>query len=293
VTQLTPALHRTILVVDVAGFTDPSRRLPDHLSVHQGMYEVLKAAFTDSDVDFDSCEREDRGDGALILVPPTVSKSTIADRLPDRLVAALRRYNSTRAPQARFKLRVGLHSGDIRHDGDGWVGNAVNLAFRFLDASEAKSALAESDRMVALISSEHFYTEVIKEDPGTEPESYREIAVSVKTFTGTAWLRLLGRDLSDRASLGVDPHEHVLEVIPSGELESLRNWLTMSEVPRLAVIMSRAVGSAIPLPRRADVQTPWDAFSYLADFNAGPDGIPPSVLFLELLAEEVVATSVT
>lgn len=286
-TQLTPAQHRTIIVVDVAGFTDPTRRLPDQLAVRQGMYEVLKTAFADSDVDFDSCEHEDRGDGALILVPPTVSKSTIAERLPDRLVAALRRYNSTRVPQARFKLRVGLHSGDIRHDGHGWVGHAVNLAFRILEVPEAKAALAQSDPVVALISSEHFYAEVIEQDPGTDPESYRRIAVSVKTFTGKAWLRLLGRDVSDRAPGGDDAHEHVLELIPSVELASLRNWLTMSEVPELALIMSRAVGPAIPLPRRADVENAWDAFSYLAEFNAGPDGIPPAVLFLELLAHEL------
>lgn len=286
-THLTPAQHRTIVVVDVAGFTDPARRVPDQVAVRQGMYEVLKIAFADSDVDFDSCEHEDRGDGALILVPPTVSKSTIADRLPDRLVAALRRYNSTRAPQAQFKLRVGLHSGEIRNDGDGWVGHAVNLAFRILEAPEAKAALTRSDPVVALISSEYFYTEVIEQDPGTDPKSYRQIAVSVKTFTGTAWLRLLGRDVSDRAPGGVHTHEHVLELIPAAELTSLRNWLTMREVPELALIMSRAVGPAIPLPRRAEVKNAWDAFSYLAEFNAGPDGIPPAVLFLELLAQEL------
>ncbi len=286
-THLTPTQHRTILVVDVVGFTAPSRTLPDMMAVREGMYDVLKTAFADFDVDFDSCEHEDRGDGALILVPPNVSKSTLADRLPDRLVAALRRYNTTRAPQAQFKLRVGLHSGEIRNDGAGWVGHAVNLAFRILDASEAKDALARSESVVALISSEHFYTEVIAQDPGADPESYRQISVSVKTFTSMAWLRLLGRDGSDRVPGGVDHHEHVLDLIPPAELESLRNWLTMSEVPELALIMSRAVGSAIPLPRRADVENAWDAFTYLADYNAGPDGIPPAVLFLDLLADEV------
>jgi hypothetical protein len=287
VTHLTPAQHRTIVVVDVAGFTDPTRRLPDQLAVRQGMYEVLKIAFADSDVDFDSCEHEDRGDGALILVPPTVSKSTLAERLPDRLVAALRRYNSTRVLPSQFKLRVGLHSGDIRHDGHGWVGHAVNLAFRILEVPEAKAALATSDSVVALISSEHFYAEVIEQDPGTDPEAYRQIAVSIKTFTGNAWLRLLGAPMADRSTSGVDTHEHVLELIPSAELSSLRNWLTMCEIPELALIMSRAVGPAIPLPRRADLKNAWDAFSYLAEFNAGPDGIPPAALFLELLAHEL------
>jgi hypothetical protein len=31
----------------------------------------------------------------------------------------------------------------------------------------------------------------------------------------------------------------------------------------------------------------WDVFQYLSDFNAGPDGIPPALSFLELLAAEL------
>jgi hypothetical protein len=287
VTQLTPAVHRTIVVVDVAGFTDSSRRDNDQFAVRQGMYEVLGTAFAESDIDFDSCESEDRGDGALVLVPPDVSKSVIADRLPDRLVAALRRYNSTRIAKAQFKLRVALHSGDIRHDGDGWVGHPVNLAFRILEAVEAKAALRDSDRMVALIASEHFYTEVIKNDPGTVPESYRHITVSVKTYTGSAMLRLLGPagNAGGQGEPGV--RERVLDLVPPQELDTLRDSLAMREVPRLGVLMSHAAGPTVPLPRRGEVQDAWDAFQYLAEFNAGPNGIPPSVLFLEQLADEL------
>lgn len=286
-TQLTPAVHRTIVVVDVAGFTDPSRQDTDQFAVRQGMYEVLKTAFADSGIDFDSCESEDRGDGALILVPPDVSKSTIADRLPDRLVAALRRYNSTRVPKAQFTLRVALHSGDIRHDGDGWVGHAVNLAFRILDAPEAKTALRDSGRMVGLIVSEHFYTEVIQHDPGAVPESYLQVAVSVKTFTGVAWLRLLGHDMTTRPSAEAGTHEQVAELIPSGDLNTLRDWLSVREVPQLALLVNRAGGTAIPPPHHDDVRSAWDAFQYLVDFNAGPNGIPPALLFLDLLAREL------
>lgn len=299
-THLTPTpQHLTIVLVDVAGFTDPARQTTDRLAVRQGMYEVLKTAFTESDVDFDSCPHEDRGDGALILIPSTVSKATIADRLPDRIVAALRRYNSTRIPQAQFKLRVALNSGDVLHDGNGWVGTPVDTTFRILDAPVAKTALAESDRMVALICSDHFYTEVIAHDPGTFPESYHQIPVAVKTFSSLAWLRLLGDGAAAPPSQGAalapvggpeaapDEAHPVHDVIPAEDLAVLRGFLPTEDLPRLSVIINRAVGQAIPLPRRDDVHDAWAAVRYLAEFNAGPDGVPPAVLFLEQLAGEI------
>jgi class 3 adenylate cyclase len=297
VPQLSPTEHRTIVVVDVADFTNPDRDVADLMAVQEGVYDVLKTAFFESGIDFGSCDREDRGDGALILVPPEVSKSELADRLPDRLVAALRRYNSTRVASARFKLRIGIHAGDIRKNANGWVGHAVNLACRILEASEVKSALADSAGVMALVASDHFYTEVIQQDPGTAPEAYRRIQASVKTFSGPIWLRLTGEvavtvrqvesepepDPSSLPAWGGPTHS-VLGVIPPEELDVLHRRLAEVEVPHLAMLASQAAGPAIPLPRGGSV---WDLFRYLSDFNAGPDGVPPALAFLSRLAGEV------
>lgn len=288
--QLSPTEHRTIVVVDVADFTNPDRNVHDLITVQEGLYEVLKTAFAESQVDFDSCTKEDRGDGALVLVPADVSKSRLADLLPDRLVAAVRRYNANRTPKARFKLRVSLHAGDIRHNDNGWIGHSINLAFRILEAAEAKEALTRSDGTVALIVSDYFYTEVIKQDPGMVPEAYRRIAVSVKKFAGDAWLRLPGESLTRiqqeiTPSADIGQTDGVHGVVPSGELQNLRSWLVrLDEVPHLETLVSRAAGPAIPVPRRSSA---WDAYKYLADYNAGPDGVPPAIAFLRVLAREV------
>ncbi|EME53023.1 hypothetical protein [Amycolatopsis decaplanina] len=295
----TQALDRTIVVVDVVGFTAPDRNRLDKLAVHQGMYDVLKTAFAESGVDFDSCAHEDRGDGALILLPPGTTKSLVADLLPDRIAVALRRYNHTRTPQAQMRLRVSLNSGEVLNDGNGWVGDAVDIAFRILDAQLAKDAFAESDRMIAFISSQRFFADVIEKDPGLLPELYRPIPVSVKTFTGTAYLRLHG-DVTAPVSKPPDPavvaaedlfladlNGAVLDLIPRKDLVGLHRHLTRMEVPHLAVMMSRALGPAVPLPRLEGITDAWAAFHLLTDFNAGPDGIPPAVTFLRLLAESV------
>ncbi|MFD5093589.1 hypothetical protein ACFWMR_23505 [Amycolatopsis thailandensis] len=293
----TQALDRTIVVVDVVGFTAPDRNSLDRLAVRQGMYEVLKTAFAESGVDFDSCVCDDRGDGALVLLPPGTTKSLVADRLPDRMVAALRRYNHTRTPQARMLLRVSFNSGEVLNDGNGWVGDAVDTAFRILDAQTVKDAFAESGRMIAFISSERFFTDVIEKDPGLVPESYHALPVTVKSFTGMAYLRLHGEVTAPVPQLPAvmaaedlfvaDLNSAVLDLIPHKDLVGLHHHLTRMEVPQLAVMMSRALGPAVPLPRLEGVTDAWGAFHLLTDFNAGPDGIPPAVTFLRLLGENV------
>ncbi|RSM68517.1 hypothetical protein DL991_41400 [Amycolatopsis sp. WAC 01375] len=283
----TQALDHTIVVVDVVGFTAPDRNRLDKLAVHQGMYEVLKTAFAESNVDFDSCAHEDRGDGVLVLLPPTTTKGLVPDLLPDRLAVALRRYNHTRTPQAQMRLRVSLNAGEVLYDGNGWVGDAVDTAFRILDAPLAKEAFAKSDRMIAFISSERFFTDVIEKDPGLLPELYRSIPVSVKTFTGTAYLRLHGEVAAAAAEVKADLDNAVLELIPRKDLAGLRRHLTRMEVPHLPVMMSRALGPAVPLPRLEGITDAWAAFHLLTDYNAGPDGVPPALAFLRLLAENV------
>lgn len=296
---------RTIVVVDIAGFTSPDRNPHDRLAVRQGMYEVLKTAFSDSGVDFDACAIEDRGDGALILLPPETSKAVVADWLPERITVALRRYNHPRAPRVQIRLRMGLNSGDVLNEGNAWVGEAIDTAFRILDAQAVKEAFAESSRLLAVISSQLFFDEVIAPDPGLLPEAYTPIPVSVKTFTGTAYLRLHGEratatspptstspDLPvDALTKGVRPAYLVdssdLDMMPSEDLTALRLHLAPLDVPHLAVMMSRALGPAIPLPNLAGITDAWSAFQLLTDFNAGPDGIPPAITFLRLLADHL------
>ncbi|MFE5564648.1 hypothetical protein ACFQ68_06620 [Amycolatopsis japonica] len=287
----TRALDRTIVVVDVVGFTAPDRNRLDRLAVHQGMYEVLKIAFAESGIDFDSCAHEDRGDGVLILLPPGTTKSLVADLLPDRLGVALRRYNHTRTPQAQMRLRVSLNAGEVIGDDNGWVGDAVDIAFRILDAQPVKEAFAESDRMIAFISSERFFTDVIEKDPGLLPELYRPLPVSVKTFTGMAYLRLHGEAIADSVVVRAeelfpaDLAGPVLELVPRKDLVGLRRHLTGMRIPNLAIMVSRALGPAVRPPRLDGIADAWEAFQLLTDFNAGPDGIPPALTFLGLLAE--------
>ena len=93
-----PALHRAILGVDIEGFADRRRTNLDQIAMRDGLYRCLRIAFASSGIAWTACYHEDRGDGALILVPPEVPKSLLVAHLPQELLteryAAGRSMNS-------------------------------------------------------------------------------------------------------------------------------------------------------------------------------------------------------
>lgn len=384
--QQRPMLHQTIIVVDVASFTHPARTMAHQRAVHEGLYNVLRSAFAEAGVDLGTCTVEDRGDGAMILVPPGVDNSKLADQLPSRLIAGLRRHNEVHSPEAAVQLRVALHEGEVYQDGHGAVSQAVNLACRILDAPEAKSALRLSTGVLALIASDTFYHNVIVHDPAADPRSYRQIPVAVKETSTVAWLCLPDRSAAANAELQegtpwvqarvsatvaievrealvetlveaglaedqqsrslliemisnysahplrVSQHSvgrdhlielvnicanteggmralaravwmmrpgspecdqigrlveepRVLDLLPAQALQRLSEWLIQITIPQLPALVHRAASAGVP--PAPSVASAWEAFSHLAEFNAGPDGFPPALMFVELVARQV------
>ncbi|MGH3752803.1 MAG: effector-associated domain 2-containing protein [Pseudonocardiaceae bacterium] len=155
------------------------------------------------------------------------------------------------------------------------MSQAVNLAFRILEAPEAKSALKSSAGVLALIASDTFYHDVIVHDPAADPGSYRRIPVSVKETSTLAWLCLPDRAAAPR----------VLDLLPAEELQRLREWLAQITIPQLPMLVHRAAGPGVP--PAWSVASAWEAFSHLTEFNAGADGFPPALMFVELVARQV------
>ncbi|HEU5475286.1 MAG TPA: hypothetical protein VFV67_31975 [Actinophytocola sp.] len=184
------AVHRAIVVVDVEKFGDPSRTNAHQLAVREGLYESVERAFVEAGIKWERCTWEDRGDGILILVPPDAPKSRLVDHLPARLVAALHRHNAKSSLPSQIRLRVALDAGEVHYDSHGITGAAVNRAFRLLDAAPLKDALAASPGVLALITSDWFYHEIVRHEPGATPDAYRAVRVKVKETDVQAWMRL-------------------------------------------------------------------------------------------------------
>lgn len=209
------AVHRTIVVVDVEGFGDHRRTSPHQVAVRAGLYQVLQQAFEQAGVSWADCEHEDRGDGVFVLVPAEIPKALFAGAMPDALVTALREHNIKHAVEARIRLRMALHAGEITYDQHGVTAVAVNLAFRLLDSAPLKTALAESPGVLAVISSGWFFGEVVRHSPASDAATYRPVQVTVKETSTVAWVSLPDYPYPPNpAHLTAPPAGHLTDPIP-------------------------------------------------------------------------------
>ena len=155
-----------------------------------------------------NCMSEDRGDGALILIPPDVPKIRLVTNLPTALAALVARHNAGCTSAERMRLRVALHAGEIYHDAYGVAGAAINHAFRLADASALRSALDESPGVLALIVSDWLFDEVVRHDPAALPGMYRQVQVTVKETTTRGWVRIPGSSVVQHAASKGAPCGH-------------------------------------------------------------------------------------
>lgn len=183
----------TLFAVDIAGFTSPGRDDEIRLYLHEELYEVLEKAFDGSGIPWARCFHEDRGDGALIVVPPGVACKGIIDPLPERLRGLIRRHNHVSCQAAGIQLRAAAHIGPVEHDGHGFVGSDINLLFRMLEAPPLKRALAGSGAELALIVSDDVYRRLVCRCPSLiSPEAFQRVKFQVKRDRACGWTYLPG-----------------------------------------------------------------------------------------------------
>lgn len=253
-TSYPQALHHSIVAFDVAEFTDPKRRGIPQLGVRDGLYSVLERAFDDAGIGWSTPTlREDRGDGVLMLVPATVTKIRLVDALPLRLVAELRRYNSDRSAVGAIRLRLAVHAGDVRRDGNGMAGPAVDFTCRMLDAQPLRDMLTSSGGALALVVSTEFYGDVIAVDPAAQPDAFQEIPVSVKSVNTTAWARVFdGRPAPMENPAPLPEMAPAMEDRPARDEEFFDIVDALVEVPSMRDEASRRLVLDLLRPEMAD-----------------------------------------
>ncbi|RAO45251.1 hypothetical protein GAR06_03442 [Micromonospora saelicesensis] len=186
-----PAFH-TVALVDIEGFGD--RPNPVQRQVRADLYEVVRAALSRAGLDPARIDQEDRGDG-ILMVDPDVSVLEFAGRFVRELDDGLREKARTSSTIARIRLRLAVHHGMCEHDGEGWVGAAVNTTARLVDAPPLKAALAAADRAnLGLIVSRQVFDEVIRHDyRSVDSSTFERVVIDAKELRGeTAWIQVPG-----------------------------------------------------------------------------------------------------
>jgi hypothetical protein len=184
--------HVSMVGVDMAGFGREAWTSADQLVVRDVMYTVLKEAFRVAGIGWRRCEKYDRGDGVMILVPAGISKNRLVARLPMLVQAGLAGHNAKRPPEGRIRLRLALHAGEVHHDENGPTSDSMVFGFRLLDAGPAKEELARCAGDMVVIVSEWFFDNVIRHDPGANPGSYRPMWFKTKETTAFGWMYVPG-----------------------------------------------------------------------------------------------------
>ncbi|GAA1884098.1 effector-associated domain 2-containing protein [Actinomadura bangladeshensis] len=205
----------SLFACDIASFGHPARTDLDRRKVRKALYEGLRASFDADGIGFPACYREDRGDGALVVVPPDVDTARLITSLIDLLRGEVRRHNEVSSATAHMQLRVAVHTGVAHSDGEGLVGTAVNHVFRLLEADALRQGLLRSGAELALIASDRVHEDVIRHGPGmVHPGEYHRIDVQVKETVAHAWVRLPGVPAAGRPVPGPPRVTRTVRVLP-------------------------------------------------------------------------------
>jgi CRP-like cAMP-binding protein/tetratricopeptide (TPR) repeat protein len=186
-------LNCSVLFTDVAGFGDPKRNDGDREAVRKALYEISQSALEASGVPWAECYYEDRGDGTVIVVPPTIATVRVVDPLIPELASRLRQYNRRAGDVVQIQLRAALHVGPVGRDAEGLTGEAIIVAARILDVPVLKARLAADQADLMFAASDYVYDHVIRHCVGrVDSATFEHVDYQVKKLRISAWVHLAG-----------------------------------------------------------------------------------------------------
>ena len=186
----------TIMLSDVVGFGAASRNDEDRRIIRETLFSVTHTVLQDLP-DVWSCD--DRGDGLLTVVSPSVPTARVLAHLHKELPAALEEHNRVYPGAARIQLRVAINVGPVASDTMGVTGEAIITTARLVEAPVLKNAMTESGASLGIIASTFIYESVIRHGPYLE--GYSKIRVEVKESSTVAWMKLFDRPLSSSGDI--------------------------------------------------------------------------------------------
>lgn len=269
-------LNCSILFTDIAGFGDPRRNDGDREVVRKALYEISRAALEASGVRWMDCYYEDRGDGAVIIVPPTVATKRVVDPLIMELASRLRQHNRRAGDVTQIQLRVALHVGPVGRDAEGLTGEAIIVAARLLEVPVLKERLAAGQADLMFAASDYVYDHVIRHCDGqVDSATFEHVDYQIKKLRISAWIHMAG---------GAPPAPTPAETDPAGDGQppASGSWTAPQPVAApLGRLPSEVRGRSGLLDelRRALRHYPWRASR--AFVIAGMGGLGKSTIALE------------
>ncbi len=188
--------RRVIVALDIENST--SRPDPVKAELRTMLYELFDAALRSAGVGARRRDRfTDRGDGLLALIDPADEALLVPLVIPvfSQLLAS---YNASLphpgGADHQLRVRVVLHAGNVHDDNNGYFGEALDAAFRLLDAPRVKTALKAAPGPLLLVVSSDLYAAVAPDDPGPGATiSSRLVTAQVAGHHYQGWIRIPAR----------------------------------------------------------------------------------------------------
>jgi class 3 adenylate cyclase len=189
--------HRSIVAVDIEHST--RRTNPVKAELRRTVYELFDAALRSAGIQ--GRHRDgfiDRGDGILALIHPVdqAPKALLLTRAIPTLHRLLFERNHglpfTSRLERQLRLRVVMHAGEVHYDSNGCFGEALDIAFRLLDAAPVKKTLlATGDPMTLVVSEEIHKSVICHEYDGIDQRAFRPLVrVKIAGHTRTGWIQV-------------------------------------------------------------------------------------------------------
>lgn len=177
----------TVLFADVVGFGSPERTESDRAAIRSVLFRSLEDAFAAAGIPWAACHHEDRGDGALLVIPPGVPAAAPAGPLARALADRIARHDGGADAPRRFQVRVAVDTGPVHAGPGGITGAVLGRAARLLDADVLRRRLSPGAAVLGVIVSPLVHRAAGGTAPGFEPV---EVRGAKDGGTATAWLRL-------------------------------------------------------------------------------------------------------
>lgn len=179
----------TVLLTDVVGFGARTRNDLDRMVIRRESLDMIQASLGPL---WEKCIYEDRGDGLLIVAPPTIPTTRVMERLHRELPYRLKMHNRTYGEPVHIQLRAAVEVGPVTGDPLGISGEAIISASRLLDCPVLKEGMASTGATLGMIVSTFVYETAIRHAGGwTDPEEYGLVEVNVKESRVHAWIQLI------------------------------------------------------------------------------------------------------
>jgi class 3 adenylate cyclase len=185
---------RVIVALDIENSTSRSDAVKAELRTM--LYELFDAALRSAGIGARRRGRfTDRGDGLLALLDPADQARLVNLVLPafGQLLAS---YNANLPqpgrPDRQLRIRVVIHAGNVHDDDNGYFGEALDAAFRLLDAPPVKAALRETQGPLLLVGSASLYDSSASNGPDRAgyPASRNVITAKVAGHQYQGWIHV-------------------------------------------------------------------------------------------------------